>query len=191
MLPTLIVGPSLAAEAPTIAVCAERTLSVTGGDDVVHLRQLALAVGWEFGANSVTDAYLKDLAIKRIRCINIDRFPGEFDAQGNYHIYPGMTTRLDQHLWTCAQVGALPHLVIGPAMPEALSRRAEPKETREGIMGNVGVSGRIYGPSDYTLYRNYFVAVFAYLLLAKGLRDAEFEASNKPNENHFRRKCVT
>ena len=173
------VASCFAAAPSQIDVFAGETQNATSGNDIQQLRKLALSTGWEFSPNDITDAYLKGLGINRVRCINIDRFPGEFDANGAYKIHGHMTTRLDRHLDTCAALDAIPHLIIGPSMPEALIRRAEPKEVREGIMGNVGISGRRYGPSDYTLYRNYFEAVFEYILVEKGLTNAVFEAFNE------------
>ena len=173
------VAACFAAAPSQIDVFAGETQNVTSGNDIRQLKRLALSTGWEFSPNGITDAYLKDLGIDRVRCINIDRFPGEFDATGRYTIHGHMTTRLDRHLDTCAALDAIPHLIIGPSMPDALIRRAVPKEVREGIMGNVGISGRRYGPSDYTLYRNYFEAVFEYILVEKGLTNAVFEAFNE------------
>ncbi|MCH2123940.1 MAG: tetratricopeptide repeat protein [Pirellulaceae bacterium] len=165
-----------------LEILASETETVTGGNDIQQLKKLALSTGWEFTRNKITDLYLKDLGVNRIRCINIDSFPGEFDEQGAYKIHGHMTTRLDHHLKTCTEVGAIPHLVIGPFMPKALTRRAETTQIEnKGIMGNVGVSGRIYGPVDYTLYRNYFVALFEHVLVTKGITNAVFEAYNEPD----------
>jgi tetratricopeptide (TPR) repeat protein len=170
-----------AASSARLDVFAAEKQNLTQGDDIKQLKKLALSTGWEFAPNQITNIYLKDLGVNRIRCINIDKFPGEFDEKGHYRINGPMNTRLDHHLQICADIGAIPHLVIGPSMPEALLRQTEPKETAKGIMGNVGISGRVYGPSDYKLYRNYFVAVFEYIIIEKGLTTAVFETFNEPD----------
>jgi predicted negative regulator of RcsB-dependent stress response/beta-xylosidase len=181
VLAALTATSCLAQSLSQIEVFADKKYNVTEVDDIKQLKKLAHSVGWEFSPNKITDTYLKDMGINRIRCINIDRLPGEFDKDGKFIIDEHMTTRLNNHLRVCSEIKAIPHLVIGPYMPEALSKHVQIKEVREGIMGNVGISGRIYGPTDYTLYRNYFTAFFEYIIIKKGFKNAVFEAFNEPD----------
>lgn len=165
-----------------IEVSASEEFNTTKKCDITQLKKLALSSGWDFSPDRITEIYFKDLGINRIRGINIDKFPGEFDKNGNFRIHEGgMTTRLDAHLNTIARLNVIPHLVIGPHMPDELSKHTNQTSFREGIMGNVGISGRKYGPTDYDLYRNYYVAVFEYILVKKGFENAVFETFNEPD----------
>ena len=122
VLMALISVSCFGASESKIEIFTEEKGNITQGDDIKQLKKLALSVGWDFSPNQITNAYLKDMNINRIRSINIDKFSGQFDKNGNYQIDERMTTRLDHNLKTCAEIGVIPHLVIGPSMPESLTR---------------------------------------------------------------------
>ena len=149
------------------------------GDDLAQLKKLTLGVGWEFSPNAETAARLKEIGIRKIRCINVDLLPGSFDAKGNYVVDRTKTSRLDAHLATCRKLGAIPHIIIGQRLPKELAKevRADSDEGRVlGLQRNLTA-----GPTDYGKYRNYQLAFFEHVLVTLGCRDAEFEAFNEPD----------
>lgn len=149
------------------------------GDDLAQLKKLTLGVGWEFSPNAETADRLKELGIRKIRCINVDQLPGSFDAKGNYVVDQAKTSRLDAHLATCRKLGAVPHIIIGQRLPKELAKevRADSDEGRVlGLKRNLTA-----GPTDYGKYRNYQLAFFEYVLVVRGFRNAEFEAFNEPD----------
>ncbi len=157
----------------------QRTGSFSGRDDVAQLRKLTLAVGWEFTPDAETTAALKRLGVGRLRCINVEQLPGAFDAEGNYRIDDSKPSRLDAHLATAKEIGAVPHIIVGQGIPKQLRRTITAESDEAKVMGltrNASV-----GPTDYTLYRNYYVALFEHILLKKEATNAVFEAFNEPD----------
>ena len=149
------------------------------GNDLAQLKQLALGVGWEFSPNAATTAKLKEIGIRKIRCINVDMLPGKFDEKGNYIVDRSQTGRLDAHLATCRQIGAIPHIIIAQNLPKQI-RRIVAADSDEGrVMGLQ--RNQTVGPTDYTLFRNYQLAFFEHVLVALGCRNAVFEAFNEPD----------
>lgn len=149
------------------------------GDDLAQLKKLTLGVGWEFSPNAETAARLKELGIRKIRCINVDLLPGSFDAKGNYVVDRTKASRLDAHLATCRALGAVPHIIIGQRLPKELAKevRADSDEGRVlGLKRNLTA-----GPTDYGKYRNYQLAFLEHVLVTLGCRNAEFEAFNEPD----------
>ncbi|MBS1370215.1 MAG: hypothetical protein HPZ91_09710 [Lentisphaeria bacterium] len=149
------------------------------GDDVGQLKKLTLGAGWEFNPDAGTTRGLKELGIRKIRCINVDLLPGRFDESGNYTVDRSKATRLDAHLATCRETGAVPHIIIAQRLPEEI-RKVVAADSDEGrIMGLR--RNRTVGPTDYTLYRNYQLAFFEHVLVTLGCRNAVFEAFNEPD----------
>lgn len=174
--PTAVV-PAAVAEA-LMLVKPSVPWSVTGGDDIMHLKSLAAGVGWEFEPNAETTAALRRIGIKTIRCINVDPLPGEFTAQGDFMV--GDPGPLNRHLLTCQQLAARPHVVIGVGVHPDLRVRAEDVETRdEALMGLVRSAS--FGPRDWGKFRKYCQAVYEYVLVTKGFPEAQFEVGNEPD----------
>ncbi len=154
--------------------------NTTGGNDLTRLKHLTMAVGWEFSPNAESTAALKKLGVKKIRCINVDGLPGSFDNSGNYIIDESHRTRLATHLATCKELNAAPHIIIGQRMPKALLIKAKIKDDGISLMGG-GKKSKVCGPSDYRLYRNYWLAYFEYVVIKKGFTNAVFEVFNEPD----------
>lgn len=171
----------------SLAICGQAEILVnpkveqnyTGKDDLSQLQHLTLATGWEFSPNSETTAKLKQMKIARIRCINVANLPGKFDKDGNYQIDRTNPSRLDAHLQTCTELRAIPHIIL-EGMPEPLQIKAQVKDDGISLMGG-GKRIVVCGPSDYRLYRNYWIAYFEYVILTKGFKNAVFEVFNEPD----------
>ena len=170
--------PSLAPKELQLTVHPAKPLSVTGGDDLTHLRHLASGVGQDHFPTAATTQGLKPIGIKTIRCINIV-LPGHFDAEGQYVIEE--PNRLSIILRVCRETGARPHVVMFQGFPPSLSFdiRDLPPEQR-GLMGNQ-TTKEVFGPSDWTRFRAYCKAHFQYVLIDQGFADAEFEVGNEPD----------
>ena len=76
VLMALISVSCFGASESKIEIFTEEKGNITQGDDIKQLKKLALSVGWDFSPNQITNAYLKDMNINRIRSINIDKFSG-------------------------------------------------------------------------------------------------------------------
>ncbi len=169
----------------TIWVKAGAGWSVTGGDDLQQLKRLTAGVGHEFEPNSDTDAALKRIGIKTIRCINVDPLDGKFDTKGNFIVGKGDDSNryvqyLDSHLKTCRQVGANPHVIIATGLhPDLRLKEADVKDKGESIMGMVHSAP--YGPTDWQKFRNYCESYFEYVMITNGFQNAEFEVANEPD----------
>ena len=167
------------AEVSMITLVPSRSASVSGADDLKQLQRLASGVGWEFEPNAETNAALKRIGIRSIRCINVDPLPGEFDAAGAFHV--GQPDRLLAHLATCRAVGAAPHIIIAQGVHPALRLTAEDiPEAERGVMGNQAAQ-MVFGPKDWTRFQRYCEAYFDYILVQQGVRDACFEVANEPD----------
>ena len=176
---TLLSGLSLPAGTEIVVNPAVQQ-SFTGKDDLAQLKHLALAVGWEFTQTPESVATLKKLDIRKLRCINVDNLPGEFDKDGNYRIDTARPSRLDAHLKTCTELNAVPHIIIAQRMPKALQIKAAIKDDGVSLMGG-GKKSQVCGPTDYRLYRNYWRAYFEYVMVTKGYKNAVFEVFNEPD----------
>ena len=173
-------GGAVLSAGSEITINPQQQQSFTGRDDLAQLKHLALAVGWEFVQTSDTVAQLKNLGIRKIRCINVEGLSGDFDKDGNYIIDTSKPSRLDAHLKTCAELGAVPHIIIGQNMPKTLQIKAEIQDDGVSLMGG-GKKSLVCGPSDYRLYRNYWAAYFEYVMVTKGFKNAVFEVFNEPD----------
>ncbi len=174
----LVVLSCGACRAATIWVKAGAPWSVTGKDDLAQLKRLASGVGWEFEANPDTNAGLKKIGIKTIRCINVDPLPGKFDDKGKFTV--GEPGYLLAHFDTCRAVGANPHVIVAVGMhPELRVTEKDAQGQTESIMGMIHEG--IYGPNDWSRFRNYCYAYFEYVLITQGFPKAEFEVSNEPD----------
>lgn len=149
------------------------------GDDLAQLKKLTLGAGWEFSPNEETTAALKRVGVRKIRCINVDLLPGSFDDKGNYLVDRTQATRLDAHLATCRETGAIPHIIIGQRLPEAIRNVIRPDSDEGRIMGLK--RNQTVGPTDYEKYRNYQLAFFEHVMITLGCRNAVFEAFNEPD----------
>lgn len=155
------------------------TWSVTGDDDIAHLKHLAAGVGGEFAPNMEILERLQGIGIRYIRAINVDPIKGTFDESGRYNI--GDTTHLARHVHICRTIGASPHLIIAQKIPKVLHLGAEdvPPEKR-WLMGNPA-SRHYYGPRDYGLFQNYCDAFFEHVMIEEGFTNACFEVGNEPD----------
>jgi len=154
-------------------------LSVSGADDLKRLQHLASGVGWEFEPNADTNAVLKRIGIKAIRCINVDPLPGTFAPDGSFQV--GQPDRLLSHLATCRAVGAAPHIIIAQSVHPELRLTAEDiPEDQRGTMGNQAAQ-TVFGPKDRERFRRYCEAYFEYVLVRQGWLDARFEVANEPD----------
>ncbi len=169
-----------AAESNVVQIKPDVAFNVTAKDDIAQLKKLAAGVGWEFEPNAKTTAGLKRIGIKRIRCINVDPLPGNFDEKGNYHVDIKKTSRIDAHLNTCREVGAIPHIIIAHGLHPDLRVKADDLETSdERILGLLET--RRYGPNNWTKFRNCIKAYFEYILVTCGITGAQFEVANEPD----------
>lgn len=162
-----------------ITLVPSRSMCVSGADDVQTLQRLASGVGWEFEPNADTNAALKRIGIRALRCINVDPLPGEFDAAGAFHV--GQPDRLLSHLATCRAVGAVPHIIIAQGVHPALRLTAEDIPAAErGVMGNQAAES-VFGPKDWPRFQRYCEAYFDYILVQQGFPEARFEVGNEPD----------
>ncbi len=153
-------------------------VSVSGGDDIARLRHLASGVGWEFSPTPATTEGLKHIGIKTIRCINVD-LPGHFTQDGQYVVKE--PNYLLANLATCRAVGARPHVVMAVRPPDALQLTEQDLPAAErGVLGSQ-LKKAVFGPTDWTRFRNYCKAFFQYVLITQGFADAEFEVCNEPD----------
>jgi hypothetical protein len=156
------------------------SLSVTGHDDIKRLQNLALGVGWEFEPDDVTTSELKRLGVHTIRCINVDPLQGHFGKDDVYYTRP--SPRLDAQLATCREIGAVPHIVIGTDLPEALRTVVRSDSTANAeVLGLTSNAGGVSGPNNWSRYRQYCEAFFRYVILEKGFTNARFEVGNEPD----------
>ncbi|MDD3885535.1 MAG: glycosyl hydrolase [Victivallaceae bacterium] len=153
--------------------------SASGTDDIARFKHLMQGIGWEFEPNAQTDAGLKKLGMKRIRCINVDPLRGSYDANGKF-IVAEDNPRFNAHIKTCRSIGAIPHIIIGLHMPKELVSTVTPSgengKTAFGMTRNLRV-----GPNDFRLYRNYWIAFFEHVVITKGVDNAVFEIFNEPD----------
>ena len=170
----------VAQEAPRTIQIKPAAWSVTGGDDMARLRQLADGVGWEFEPNEQTNAGLKKIGIKRIRCINVDPLQGSFDAQGRFVVDTKANTYLRSHFATCRAVGAQPHVIIATGLhPDLVLKAADLKSKDPSLLGMVHQA--TFGPTDWGKFRSYCQAYFEYVMLTEGFSGACFEVANEPD----------
>lgn len=162
----------------TVQINPESALSAAKGDDIGRLKELAFGVGWEFQPNTESDRKLRELGMRWIRCINVDRIPGEFTPEGKYAL--GHPDRLAEHLETCRKIGANPHVVIGLTAPAALRIYPEESENRKLLMGQAA-GDHSYWSGDWKKLRAYWKALFRYVLVDSGFPNARFEAGNEPD----------
>ncbi len=168
-----------AAEVRMLTLVPSQPRSVTGADDVQTLQRLAAGVGWEFEPNADTNAALKRIGIRALRCINVDPLPGEFDAAGTFQV--GQPDRLLAHLATCRAVGAAPHIIIAQGVHPSLRLTAEDiPEAERGVMGNQTAES-VFGPKDWPRFQRYCEAYFDYILVQQGFTEARFEVGNEPD----------
>jgi xylan 1,4-beta-xylosidase len=166
----------------SILIDKSKSFSVSGKDDVKHLKHLASGVGWEFDPNLYTTNRLKKIGMKTIRHINVDvrkREEGFFDRNGRFIIkFP---RRLPNELSTTRRVNASPHIVIGQMLHEDLIVNAEhlTQSSSEEFMGLL--QNKEYGPTDYEKFEKYLEAYFEYVLITQGFSDAKFEVGNEPD----------
>lgn len=154
---------------------------MTGADDLLKLKQLASGVGWEFDPNAKTNARLKQVGIKSIRCINVE-MPGTFDSNGRFT--PENPERLLRHLETCREVGAIPHVILATDLhPELRTKVENPAQNEEGTLMGLAQSAPLVGPNDWTKFTNYMEAFFKYVLVDQKFPDAVFEVGNEPDGN--------
>ena len=177
-------GVGAAAQVRMIKINPTNAVSVTGKDDIAQLKNLAAGVGWEFEPNAETNAGLKHIGIKRIRCIHVAPVPGRFDEKGNYSIDltadDHIASKLANHLATCKAVGALPHIIIAHGLHSDLRLKAEDITIdRERVLGLF--QGHDFGPTDWRKFRNVIKANFEYILVRLKITDAQFEVGNEPD----------
>jgi len=149
------------------------------GDDISHLKMLAAGVGYEFEPNEKTTEGLKKIGIKRIRCINVDPLPGNFDDQGQFHISP-VKISLDSHLDVCRKIKAIPHIVIASGLHPDLRLQAENFDTDDERLFGL-LKNEQFGPTDWNKFRNYIKAYFKYVLITCRMTTAQFEVGNEPD----------
>lgn len=166
------------ADEPIIRVKSTAPLSITGGDDLAKFKSLRAGVGWEFSPNDETADHLKKLGVKYIRCINVDPLPGAFDEKGAFIV--GKPYKLDAHLATCRQVGAIPHVCLGIRVPRELELSGNDLKTDSGIMGQQA-STRKYWNGDWEKIKAYWKAYFEYVLITNNFPNARFEVGNEPD----------
>lgn len=162
-----------------ITVDAAKPHDASRRDDVAQIKQLALAVGTEFGVERVAAKYLKSLKIHTLRLINVG-ISGQFDSNGNYiNIKP--SRRLEHALKLCRDVGANPHIIIH-GIPEQLTRIVEPELSTDKMLG-IEISRRRtkIGPTDYKKLENWYLNYFEYIKIRQGFKDAVFEIFNEPD----------
>ena len=149
------------------------------GDDVSQLKRLALNVGSDFARNRVTDVYLEQLRIRKIRLINVG-ISGEFNDAGQFvEIKPSM--RLKDGLDLCRRLQADPHIII-QSLPEQLLETVPLKVTRHRALGVDLVNKRqAIGPTNYKLLENWYLAYFEYIKIQQGFTNAVFEIFNEPD----------
>ena len=182
---TIICGALSLAAAPAepadtvVMVKAGAPWSVTGGDDCATLKRLAAGVGWEFAPNPETTAGLKELGIKRIRCINVDPLPGAFDDKGAF-VIQGKPSRLDAHLETCRQIGASPHICFGIGTPPGLEVSTEDVKKELAIMGQQPGSYSFWN-GDWNRFKAHCKAYFDYVIVKGNFPEARFEVGNEPD----------
>jgi hypothetical protein len=161
-----------------IEVKANSRLSVTRGDDIKQLKLLASSVGREFEPNADTDAALKKVGIKAIRCINVDPLRGEFDASGKFIV--GKPDNLIANLETCRAVGAQPHVIIATGLhPDLIVKDQDVQGRDPSIMGMI--HSATFGPTDWARFQNYCEAYFEYVLITQNFPNATFEVGNEPD----------
>ena len=177
-LTAMIAAPAPCQADASLIIKTGNTWSVTGKDDLQQLKYLASGVGWEFAPTGDTTAALKAVGIKTIRCINVEPSDGTFDKDGNFTLTQ-LNVRLQAHLDTCTTLGAVPHIIIGTSFPDAL--RLKPEDVPDQYKQDV--RDHFYGPTDWTKFRNYYLALFEYILITKGFSNAEFEVANEPDIN--------
>ena len=166
VLSTAVWNVQTPATESVIAVKASKDWNVTA-DDMQRLGELAGGVGWEFEPRPEMDEGLRLIGIRRIRCINVAPFPGEFDEQGHFRV--GDHPRLKAHFRSCRAVGASPHMIIAPG--------AGQKDGRERLPPGVVTKNRI----DWARFRNYCKALFGYVLIESGFAQASFVVGNEPD----------
>lgn len=138
--------------------------SVTGKDDRQQLQRLAAGVGWGFNPNDNTSVALTKVGMKTIRCIGVDPLPGVFLPNGSFQV--GQSDNLLAQLQTCRDIGANPHIIIA-----------------QGLHPDLRVSGQtdVFGPTDWTKFRNYCQAFFEYIVITQQFPNAVFEVGNEPD----------
>jgi hypothetical protein len=167
-------------DAPRTIQIKPAAWSATGGDDMARLRQLANGVGWEFEPNAQTTAGLKQIGIKRIRCINVDPLQGVFDAQGRFVVDAKANGGLVAHLATCRAIGAQPHVIIATGLhPDLVLKAADLKSKDPSLLGLVHQA--TFGPTDWGKFRSYCQAYFEYVMITQGFAGACFEVANEPD----------
>jgi len=168
-----------------LTIVPDLPYSVTEGDDIRILKALASGVGWEFTQDEHTEAGLKDLGIRYLRCINVDgpNIPGHFEQDGSdvRYVLDGQPVRLDKHFSTCRQIGATPHIILGARVPTALQVSAEDAEQLVAILGQNSTRQRPYWNGDWVRFRAYCKRVFRYTLIDNGFMNARFEVGNEPD----------
>ncbi len=180
LMAAAVFATSMAVSAdPVILVKASQTWSDTGGDDLAALKRLASGIGWDFQPNGETDAKLKELGIKYIRCINVDPLPGRFDEAGAF-IVEGDTSRLDAHLKSCRDVGASPHICFGMGVPKELQIASDKVKKDMGVMGQQA-GDYCYWNGDKAKLKAHAKAYFDYVLVKNKFPEARFEVGNEPD----------
>jgi len=177
-----IAANSVCAAAPetkTLTLDPTQPENVTGKGDINYLKDLAAGVGWEFSPNKETTARLKDLGMRRIRCINVDNFKGRFGEDGKF-VLQGEPGRLKAHLATCREIGAQPCVTMATSVPEELKLSANDTQERLAIMGQTP-GGRSYWNGDWAKMRAYWKALFQYVIVDNKFDGASFEVGNEPN----------
>ncbi len=194
MVSTAVAGET-GSDVSTILINPTIPMSVTGGNDVQRLKDLAGGVGCDMIANPPTYARLKPLGITSMRVINVD-IAGAFNRQGQYVIgapihfkkkwrqncytrQVGQQGRMTEALAACHQVGAIPNVVIATAMPPqiCLPLHGIPKSQRgSGPFNRIGD----FGPTNWRWFRNYCRAIFKYVMIDQKFSTAEFSVGNEP-----------
>ncbi len=162
-----------------VSISINTPFSETGGDDIAKLKHLASGVGWEAAPNAETTAALRGIGIKMIRCINVDRLAGSFDASGRY-VLGTHPARLNAHLATCTEIGAQPHIIIGQNVPDSLRLTKEEAKDHLAIMGQTPGKS-LYWNGDWPRLRSYWKELFRYVLIERGFAGARFEVGNEPD----------
>jgi len=168
---------SVASETKALTLNLEKPANVTQGGDVRQLKHLAAGVGWEFDPNQETDARLKDLGIKRIRCINVDAFDGSFGEDGSFSLKKE-PARMKAHLATCRELDALPHVILGMYVPTELRVKKEDVKAEMGALGFTP-SNHVYWSGDWKKMRAYWKTLFQYVLIDNHFPNACFEVGNE------------
>ncbi|MCX6376275.1 MAG: hypothetical protein NTU88_09645 [Armatimonadetes bacterium] len=154
--------------------------SVTGKDDIQQLKRLASGVGWEFEPNAETTAGLRAIGIKTIRCINVDPLPGKFDKAGKF-VISDEPNRLLQHLQTCREIGADPHIIVATGLhPDLRVMEEDIPASQRGLLGNQ-TKTTVFGPKDWGKFQHYCEAYFEYVLITHKFPQAVFEVANEPD----------